>query len=209
MGYSPTHKGFKCLDPSSGRVYVSLDVIFDESVFPFQSLHENAGRCLSAEIDLLPQSLLNLNTFGNGVAQSTGHVTNLPNDTNNSVEETSVFQENTTSDMDVSPLETNTESDGDLPVRNLPASASGSEAKLQLSAPTVGPNTRFGASPSEHDTYVTEPTLHPTTPPATLPGGHVCRRPSIFRDQRWGGGCRIYLDSRDTLIFCGAWIING
>ncbi|KAA8546669.1 hypothetical protein F0562_003100 [Nyssa sinensis] len=30
-------KGYKCLDPESGRVFVSRHVIFDESVFPFSS----------------------------------------------------------------------------------------------------------------------------------------------------------------------------
>jgi hypothetical protein len=29
------HKGYKRLDISTGRIYISRDVIFDESVFPF------------------------------------------------------------------------------------------------------------------------------------------------------------------------------
>jgi hypothetical protein len=37
------HKGFKCLDVSKGRIYISHDVIFDENVFPFTSLHPSAG----------------------------------------------------------------------------------------------------------------------------------------------------------------------
>jgi hypothetical protein len=37
------HKGFKCLDLSSGCIYISRDVIFDEQVFPFTSLHSTAG----------------------------------------------------------------------------------------------------------------------------------------------------------------------
>lgn len=37
LGYNSMHKGFKCLEPSSGRVYISRDVIFDESIFPFPS----------------------------------------------------------------------------------------------------------------------------------------------------------------------------
>uniref|UniRef100_A0ACD5TNX4 Uncharacterized protein n=1 Tax=Avena sativa TaxID=4498 RepID=A0ACD5TNX4_AVESA len=36
LGYSSMHKGYKCLDRSSGRIYIS-DVVFDEHVFPFES----------------------------------------------------------------------------------------------------------------------------------------------------------------------------
>jgi hypothetical protein len=35
LGYSGLHKGYKCLDTGSGCVYVSRDVIFDETIFPF------------------------------------------------------------------------------------------------------------------------------------------------------------------------------
>ena len=34
LGYSTLHKGFKCLDINYGRLYISRDVIFDETVFP-------------------------------------------------------------------------------------------------------------------------------------------------------------------------------
>ena len=44
LGYSPLHKGVKCLDVTSGRVYISRDVVFDEGVFPFARLNPNAGR---------------------------------------------------------------------------------------------------------------------------------------------------------------------
>ena len=49
------HKGVKCLDVSTERVYISRDVVFDESVFPFESLHPNAGALLRKEILLLPE----------------------------------------------------------------------------------------------------------------------------------------------------------
>jgi hypothetical protein len=52
-------KGFKCLEPSSGRVYISRDVVFDETVFPFSELHPNVGARLRQEILLLPNDLLN------------------------------------------------------------------------------------------------------------------------------------------------------
>jgi histone deacetylase 1/2 len=38
IGYNNHHKGYKCLDVDTGRVYISSDVVFDESVFPFSRL---------------------------------------------------------------------------------------------------------------------------------------------------------------------------
>lgn len=52
------HKGYKCLDITSGRVYISRDVVFDEQVFPFSTLHPNAGAQLRKELVLLPSHLL-------------------------------------------------------------------------------------------------------------------------------------------------------
>jgi hypothetical protein len=31
VGYSNLHKGYKCLDVANGRIYISRDVIFDET----------------------------------------------------------------------------------------------------------------------------------------------------------------------------------
>jgi hypothetical protein len=58
LGFNNQHKGYKCLDSSSGRVYISRDVIFDETVFPFSTLHPNVGALLKAEISLLHPMLL-------------------------------------------------------------------------------------------------------------------------------------------------------
>lgn len=67
LGYSNSHKGFKCLDPSEGRVYISRDIVFDENIFPFAELHPNVGARLRDEVSLLPNSLLNSTSFGNAI----------------------------------------------------------------------------------------------------------------------------------------------
>jgi hypothetical protein len=64
LGYNNSHKGFKCLDPSEGRIYISRDIVFDENVFPFSDLHPSAGARLRAEVLLLPDSLQNPTSFG-------------------------------------------------------------------------------------------------------------------------------------------------
>jgi hypothetical protein len=66
LEYSPLHKGVKCLEVSTGRIYISHDVVFDENIFPFESLHPNAGARLRAEILLLP-SFLSSTTTPEGV----------------------------------------------------------------------------------------------------------------------------------------------
>jgi hypothetical protein len=77
LGYSSIHKGFKCLDPTP-RVYISRDIVFNEAIFPFEKLHDNAGRRLQKEISLLPPTLLNPNT-DTGVNYTNDHVLNSPN----------------------------------------------------------------------------------------------------------------------------------
>jgi histone deacetylase 1/2 len=57
LGYSPLHKGVKCLNVKTGRVYISRYVVFDEKFFPFASLHPNTGIRLSQDILLLPPNL--------------------------------------------------------------------------------------------------------------------------------------------------------
>lgn len=52
------------MDVPTGRVYISRDVVFDESVFPFESLHPNAAAILRKEILLLPSHLQSFDRGG-------------------------------------------------------------------------------------------------------------------------------------------------
>jgi hypothetical protein len=71
IGYSIHHKGYKCLDVSTSQVYISRDVVFDESVFPFAALHSNAGARLWATISLLPSSLVDSTMIGGSTVDHT------------------------------------------------------------------------------------------------------------------------------------------
>jgi len=95
LGYSQLHKGYKCLDISTGRIYISRDVIFDENVFPFSELHPNAGARLRSEIDLLHPTLLNP-----GGTTVVDPVTNaVSNATNNFSPSAVASAENTAADL--------------------------------------------------------------------------------------------------------------
>jgi hypothetical protein len=37
IGYNSQYKGFKCLDPTTSRIYISRNAQFNESLFPFKS----------------------------------------------------------------------------------------------------------------------------------------------------------------------------
>lgn len=60
---------------------MSRDVVFDENVFPFASLHPNAGAQLRAELSFLPDILLNPET-SSGDAQIRGQHDEFPIPTN-------------------------------------------------------------------------------------------------------------------------------
>ena len=78
LGYSAQHKGVKCLDVSTGRVYISRDVVFDETKFSFADLHPNAGALLRKEILLLPPHLTSFDQGGQNIDDQL--LTNSSND---------------------------------------------------------------------------------------------------------------------------------
>lgn len=55
IGYSSMHKGYKCLDRTTGKIYISRDVIFDESRFPFASSSNCPTTCTSHDLVSFPQ----------------------------------------------------------------------------------------------------------------------------------------------------------
>jgi hypothetical protein len=61
---------------TTGRVYISRDVVFDESVISFQHLHPNAGALLRKEILLLDPSLHNFELGGK--FSNDQHMANTP-----------------------------------------------------------------------------------------------------------------------------------
>jgi hypothetical protein len=82
LGYNNINKGFKCLDVSTDRIYISRDVVFDESIFPFAKLHPNAGVRLRSKILLLPPSLIPPESLHNGVNNLGEPATNFPHPVN-------------------------------------------------------------------------------------------------------------------------------
>ncbi|CAJ2641560.1 unnamed protein product [Trifolium pratense] len=45
LGYPSNHRGYKCLDLSNHKIFISRHVIFDENVFPFSNSHTPESSC--------------------------------------------------------------------------------------------------------------------------------------------------------------------
>jgi hypothetical protein len=138
------HKGFKCLEISSGRVYISRYVVFDKTEFSFSKLHSKAGARLRVEISLLPLNLLNP-----GDSEQLGdHMSNLPDESNGPGEN---FGENRATNASNLSAEgtgqgiTGIRADSAVLPAAVQASASGSEANQPLApAPANQPRSPSG-----------------------------------------------------------------
>jgi hypothetical protein len=71
LGYNKPHSGYKCLDITSGGIYIARYVIFNEIIFPFKTLSHSAGPVTPTSTHVLP----NLSTFS---ILSTAHATCPP-----------------------------------------------------------------------------------------------------------------------------------
>jgi hypothetical protein len=118
--YNSLHKGFNYLEPSSGWVYVSRDVTFDENIFPFSKLHPNAGARLRFEILLLPSSL---NSLPNGVNNCDLPGANSPNSEN---PDSAIFDDMQLANMDGTTVE------ADSPRRQTPEGADSSADPISM-----------------------------------------------------------------------------
>jgi hypothetical protein len=58
LGYSSNHKGYRCLDPNTNRIYISRNVVFDENLFPaqdrFQTSQSARNQSPASGIVLIP-----------------------------------------------------------------------------------------------------------------------------------------------------------
>jgi hypothetical protein len=146
LGYNNMHKGFKCLDISTGRIYISRDVVFDEQNFPFADLHANAGARLRSEIELLSPTLFDSSIiYGSTTISST----DMPNGSINPVP---------------NPAQNPEEIPGETPVSHVDIQGE-TGARSQVDPPAAAPNgplepwaasTSASAGPSEAATCLEE-----------------------------------------------------
>jgi hypothetical protein len=73
LGYSNLHKGYKCLHISTGRIYISHDVIFYEGIFSFAALHPTVGARYTANV-LIPRANSDLPVINSPPAANTNEL---------------------------------------------------------------------------------------------------------------------------------------
>jgi hypothetical protein len=171
LRYSSLHKGYKCLDISTGRVYISRDIVFDENILPFASLHANAGARLHAEIDLLPLSLQPLNLHSHEGPELQGATDVNPANATNTVAES--FLQNSdqdyASDDEISTFSSHGTEIGVDPYARSGSQSAGASSASGSRTPTR-PDARF-FSPDEQPSAPASAHLFSRVAPSHLPGG--------------------------------------
>lgn len=61
LGYSTAHKGYKCLSPS-GRIFISKDVLFTETKFPYHEFFPSSSYVTSSSVPTSSSSTITLTT---------------------------------------------------------------------------------------------------------------------------------------------------
>lgn len=74
VGYSPSHKGYKCLHPS-GKVYINRHVFY-ENTFPYSNIYESQKSNFCSLIHLTPQQVYHLTTLSVTPFSLDGNLTN-------------------------------------------------------------------------------------------------------------------------------------
>lgn len=60
LGYSASHKGYKCYHPPTSKIYISRHVIFDEDVFPYVPSSPTQTKPTSFNTDSLPNIIVHI-----------------------------------------------------------------------------------------------------------------------------------------------------
>ncbi|KAM2169392.1 hypothetical protein ACFX1Q_038704 [Malus domestica] len=106
LGYSLNHKGYKCLDPATHRVYISRHVLFNESSFPFHHfspITPSASSLPPGPTSPIPSTL----TFTFPISSSSSPTTTLPRSPSTSP---SIFSHNNSPPIHSSPMQTRSKS---------------------------------------------------------------------------------------------------
>jgi histone deacetylase 1/2 len=147
MGFSPQHKGHKCLD-GQGRVYISKDVVFHELKFPYMSLFGTTS------------------TTSETLHNSLGYPAQLHFPSQTETVPTSPDNSNTTipiSQSQHSPQHQNTP-DSSTPINFNTPNSPNDQLNHNSSIPHNTPQTTSPLSPSQTNELITQPISSQSTP---------------------------------------------